>query len=192
MANFYKKSSQLGRSMIEMLGVLAIIGVLSIGSISGYTKAMEKYKINKLKDQFITIVTNLTPIMRNEFKGWLVTPAVIDAMHILPDEMGTTANCRHALGGRCFVGNGGYRSITIRFADLPTSACVEMAMLQTSAIDHVSINATNNMTEGNPGDCDTEDGTQTCIARNNRTMQDALYECRGKKNTVIFFLWGRR
>ena len=31
-----------GRSMIEMLGVLAIVGVLSVGGIAGYSKAMEK------------------------------------------------------------------------------------------------------------------------------------------------------
>ena len=31
-----------GRSMIEMLGVLAIIGVLSVGGIAGYSKAMNK------------------------------------------------------------------------------------------------------------------------------------------------------
>ena len=35
-----------GRSMIEMLGVLAIIGVLSVGGIAGYYKAMEKFKQN--------------------------------------------------------------------------------------------------------------------------------------------------
>ena len=39
--------SQSGRSMIEMLGVLAIIGVLSVGGIAGYSKAMEKWKIIK-------------------------------------------------------------------------------------------------------------------------------------------------
>ena len=36
-----------GRSMVEMLGVLAIIGVLSVGAIAGYGKAMTKYKLNK-------------------------------------------------------------------------------------------------------------------------------------------------
>ena len=39
--------NQNGRSMIEMLGVLAIIGVLSVGGIAGYSKAMTKYRINK-------------------------------------------------------------------------------------------------------------------------------------------------
>ena len=43
------KRNQLGRSMIEMLGVLAIIGVLSVGGIAGYSKAMEKWKINKTR-----------------------------------------------------------------------------------------------------------------------------------------------
>ena len=37
-----------GRSMVEMLGVLAIIGVLSIGGISGYTYAMRSYRANEI------------------------------------------------------------------------------------------------------------------------------------------------
>ena len=36
-----------GRCMVEMLGVLAIIGVLSVGAIAGYGKAMFKYKLNR-------------------------------------------------------------------------------------------------------------------------------------------------
>jgi hypothetical protein len=39
--------NQTGRSMVEMLGVLAIIGVLSVGAIAGYQKAMYKYRLNK-------------------------------------------------------------------------------------------------------------------------------------------------
>ena len=41
------KNWEKGRSMIEMLGVLAIIAVLTVGGIAGYSKAMEKWKINK-------------------------------------------------------------------------------------------------------------------------------------------------
>lgn len=39
-----------GRSMIEMLGVLAIIGVLSAGGIMGYSTAMESHKVNKFME----------------------------------------------------------------------------------------------------------------------------------------------
>ena len=45
-----------GRSMVEMLGVLAIIGVLSVGAISGYSKAMFKYKLNKHAEQYNTLI----------------------------------------------------------------------------------------------------------------------------------------
>jgi type II secretory pathway pseudopilin PulG len=45
-----------GRSMVEMLGVLAIIGVLSVGAISGYSKAMMKYKLNKQAEQLNTVL----------------------------------------------------------------------------------------------------------------------------------------
>lgn len=45
------KINQSGRSMVEMLGVLAIIGVLSVGGLAGYSKAMTKYKLNKQASQ---------------------------------------------------------------------------------------------------------------------------------------------
>ena len=41
------KKNESGRSMVEMLGVLAIIGVLSVGGIAGYTLAMNKYRVNE-------------------------------------------------------------------------------------------------------------------------------------------------
>ena len=45
-----------GRSMVEMLGVLAIVGVLSVGAIAGYSKAMMKYKLNKHAEQMNTLI----------------------------------------------------------------------------------------------------------------------------------------
>ncbi len=45
-----------GRSMVEMLGVLAIIGVLSVGAISGYGKAMFKYRLNKQTEQLNQVI----------------------------------------------------------------------------------------------------------------------------------------
>ena len=44
------KVVQLGRSMIEMLGVLAIIAVLSVGGIAGYSKAMLMWESNIQKN----------------------------------------------------------------------------------------------------------------------------------------------
>jgi len=52
-------TTQRGRSMIEMLGVLAIIGVLSVGGIAGYSKAMHKYRVNKAIEQITLIAGNI-------------------------------------------------------------------------------------------------------------------------------------
>ena len=58
--------SELGRSMIEMLGVLAIVGVLSIGGISGFQKAMNKHKINQVTEEF----SQFTNEMLRYSKDW--------------------------------------------------------------------------------------------------------------------------
>ena len=39
-----------GRSMVEMLGVLAIVGVISIGGIAGYIYGMNRYRTNEILD----------------------------------------------------------------------------------------------------------------------------------------------
>ena len=36
--------------MVEMLGVLAIMGVLSVGGITAYRLTLDKYRTNKLED----------------------------------------------------------------------------------------------------------------------------------------------
>ena len=39
--------AQSGRSMVEMIGVLAIMAVLSIGGLTGYVYGMDKYRANE-------------------------------------------------------------------------------------------------------------------------------------------------
>lgn len=53
------KPNERGRSMIEMLGVLAIVGILSIGGIIGYSKAMLKYKQDKLMSELSQLIINI-------------------------------------------------------------------------------------------------------------------------------------
>lgn len=66
MRGVYKCSNESGRSMVEMLGVLAIVGVLSVGGIAGYSKAMAKYKTNKTMDQISMIITNIRTTFGNQ------------------------------------------------------------------------------------------------------------------------------
>ena len=45
------KINETGRSMVEMLGVLAVIGVLSVGGIMGYKFGMMKYRVNEIVNE---------------------------------------------------------------------------------------------------------------------------------------------
>ena len=104
MANFYKKSqfgrreqqkkAQSGRSMIEMLGVLAIIGVLSLVSISAYSQAMFKYQLNKYTEDFSTFLGNaisLFPEIRRQHgrgtAGYVFLGSFLANTSMLPDSM---------------------------------------------------------------------------------------------------------
>ena len=82
-----------GRSMIEMLGVLAIIGVLSVGGIAGYSKAMEMWKISKQKQQiaelFIQTINLKEYFMReyNKTQTYVSTAYIMNTIGVIPDGM---------------------------------------------------------------------------------------------------------
>lgn len=56
------KNLQSGRSMIEMIGVLAIVGVLSVGGLAAYTKAMMQYRISHTLAQISEIASRVSMI----------------------------------------------------------------------------------------------------------------------------------
>ena len=103
--NNYKYEEQSGRSMIEMLGVLAIIGVLSVGGIAGYSKAMNKFKTNQVADQVSMLIANIKTMyaQQSSYEG-LNNVTAVD-MGLVPDELGTTA-------GRGETGSGNNKTTT--------------------------------------------------------------------------------
>ncbi|MBQ8785857.1 MAG: hypothetical protein IJZ59_07465 [Alphaproteobacteria bacterium] len=125
-------SNEKGRSMVEMLGVLAIIGVLSTAGIAGYTKAMEKFKINTAANQISTIISNYNTLMLNSpNKNDLYNERVINQL-VLPVEMLHEGKCYHALNGRCSVGHNldpTKDEFVIRFGDLSKDLCVNLLSL---------------------------------------------------------------
>ncbi|MBR5130716.1 MAG: hypothetical protein IKV03_05795 [Alphaproteobacteria bacterium] len=72
-----------GRSMVEMLGVLAIIGVLSIGGITGYSYGMDKYRANQtINDIMLRAVDLMTQASQGRdalsLDEWINEPFVYD------------------------------------------------------------------------------------------------------------------
>ena len=74
------KQKEHGRSMVEMLGVLAVIGVLTIAAVGGYRYAFNKYQANQVYKDIKLIQINLVsqtdgaPYEWEEFREELPSP----------------------------------------------------------------------------------------------------------------------
>ncbi len=126
-----------GRSMVEMLGVLAIIGVLSAGGLAGYSKAMFKHKLNNTIDQITMIVTNIRTLYgtQGNYEG-LSNEMAIKAGAI-PSSMYTAGDTNYTLVNP-FKGNVTIETaaakegltdtaFVIQYDHLPSEACVQIA-----------------------------------------------------------------
>jgi type II secretory pathway pseudopilin PulG len=127
-----------GRSMIEMLGVLAIIGVLSVGGIAGYSKAMTKFKINKTVSQVSQIAANVRTLYSSQGSYSGLNGYIVQKAKLAPDEVFTSGKYSgvmiNAFGGGLSVGplySG--TMFEIEIASLPEDACMELATLDWGA-----------------------------------------------------------
>jgi len=82
-----KKFNENGRSMIEMLGVLAIIGVLSAGGLAGYSKAMFRHRLNTTLDQITMLTTNIRTTYGTQ-PDYAGMPKDAVALNLVPTSMG--------------------------------------------------------------------------------------------------------
>ncbi len=149
---------QYGRSMIEMLGVLAIIGVLSVGGIAGYSKAMMKYRINKTIEQITLIAGNFRTFYSTQpnYAGVQVcasgcnenNTAIAKKAKLIPDEMltitdGKISAITNPFGGSVAVDaadrNKSNDSFLISFDTVPEEACIELATYDWSNINAYSL-----------------------------------------------------
>ena len=125
------KNNQNGRSMVEMLGVLAIIGVLSAGGLAGYSKAMFKHKLNNTMEQITMLVTNIRTMYgtQKSYAGLDTSkarelgamPASIGADNKNPFKGTVTVGAAQARKG---VDNSGF---TVTYTNLPKDACIALA-----------------------------------------------------------------
>ncbi len=128
----YYESEQSGRSMVEMLGVLAIIGVLSVGGIAGYSKAMAKFKINQALDQITTMIINIRSTFSSQIDFTDATTANIIALGIAPEESLDAARTKmtNPFAGQITIGSVGNpaTTFTITYTGLDSNACQSLAL----------------------------------------------------------------
>ncbi len=130
-----KVSNQSGRSMIEMLGVLAIVGVLSVGGIAGYSKAMGKWRVSKMNEQISMTVASIRTAFgtTKSYSGFDKTVAC--KMGLFPSEMLPKGNttCTAATrisnvyGGNVEIGIiSNNRGFILAMNRLPEDACISI------------------------------------------------------------------
>ena len=130
-----------GRSMVEMLGVLAIIGVLSVGGIAGYSKAMNKFKINKTTDQVTMLVANIRTLYSSQgnYEGLnnetAVSYGVVPNDMIVADDTGVddARKLKNAFAGSVTIkavparkGNTANEAFVVAYDGLTEEACAAM------------------------------------------------------------------
>ena len=131
-----KNNNQSGRSMIEMLGVLAIIGVLSVGGIAGYSKAMMKFKINKSIDQVSQIVANTRTLYARQKNYKSINNKIMYKANLAPREMfedsgsGSYAAI-NPFGGGVGIGpaaksSNDHKAFMVSYYNVPDEACIEL------------------------------------------------------------------
>ena len=130
------KNNEVGRSMIEMLGVLAIVGILSVGSISGYTNAMLKYKTNKLSAQTLEIIVNTRNLYLKEKSYKDINLDLLSKVGVIPDDMykrpGLVSQIFNAFNGEVKVfqsQNGGqeFHAFEIYNTGVSAKGCIALA-----------------------------------------------------------------
>ena len=127
--NYNKLSNMAGRSMIEMLGVLAIIGVLSVGGIAAFSQMLERYKITQTYEQINAIAAKLSAVGSEaaSYEGLNNKAAIkfgaIPKEAIANASNGTLTNLFH---GDINITPAGM-SYIISYDGLPKEACIYLA-----------------------------------------------------------------
>jgi prepilin-type N-terminal cleavage/methylation domain-containing protein len=114
----YIKQAQSGRSMIEMLGVLAIVGILSAGGIAGYSMAMQSYKTSALTEKVNLIAQQARVLYNGIYTG------------IAPDKLigaGMITDNNNPFGGTLAIAASGADEFTVTTdGNVPAEACIKL------------------------------------------------------------------
>ena len=128
-------SNERGRSMIEIIGVIFIMGLLSMGVMAGYGTVMERYRYYKFKEQIHTVSTAMAKVTANRRNfNTLKTNTKWHELNIFSnddcvDDSCTTYRSPYGLITRDFSANADDSNITkigLQFAGVSRHACIQL------------------------------------------------------------------
>ncbi len=186
------RNDQSGRSMVEMLGVLAIIGVLSVGGISGYSKAMAKYKLTKAQDQIVMLLMNIRTAYATSPNYSGLTSDKAASYNLAPNEMvsgsGTSAKLYGTFGGEVVVEavSGATTYFHIKVTNLGKEACRSLGSSDWGADGLVGmwIGSSGSNAAGKSDCSQSGTGTKWCVADLPASLSAVNTACSGEVNSI--------
>ena len=96
-----QKTNEKGASMVEILGVLAVISVMATGMFSGIATIQSKIKLTKAQSQVSSIIKS----MREHFSAYRPTSSSSEAMYKIGvfDNLGDDKKSVHVFGGEMLI-----------------------------------------------------------------------------------------
>ncbi len=189
------KTNESGRSMVEMLGVLAIIGVLSVGGIAGYSKAMAKFKLTKAQDQITMTLMNVRTAYASSPTYEGMTSKLVGDYNlassdmIVKDQDGSVTGLIGAFGGTVQVASCGGGECNCTLSEGSTADgyfCISMAGLTQDAC--VSLATSDWGADGLVG-MTVGDGNQTSSTDLPMSMATAVTQCETDDTTSITWVY---
>ena len=123
-----KKCSELGRSMIEIIGVLAIISTVTMGIMNFVNSMHDKYKISRITQQITDLRKNISNrYVANGDYSVIKAQDMIDS-NVIPPDMIDGKKIIHAYNAEVQF-NGNKDTYEVTFPELPTHVCLELALM---------------------------------------------------------------
>ena len=108
--------------MIEMLGVLAIVGVLSTGGIAGYNMAMQSYKTTQLIEKTHLIATKVRSVYKGDYSSGVTRDNMIKSGKLSANDF------NHPFGGNINLQKSNWNPtwFDVRLGTLSLEICVDL------------------------------------------------------------------
>ena len=169
----HNKKTQSGRSMIEMLGVLAIVGVLSAGGIAGYSMAMQSYKASALMEK----VNLIAQQARNIYNGDYTESTTDNTNGSIGGKLiagGLISDVDNPFGGKLVTApaNGGEEFTITTSNNIPQEVCVKIMTSNWGDVGVISSIAAG----------------EKAITKFPATPANAISTCTGSTNVMVWTL----
>ena len=123
-----KQISECGRSMIEVIGVLAIIGVISVALAKTIMSVYDKYKISRVTQQITELKKNISNRYVANGDYSIIDISEMLTENIVPADMKNSGTVEHSFGGAVTI-FGDTDTYSVTFPRLTQQACVELALM---------------------------------------------------------------